>query len=467
MRLTSAVVVGSTVRTAQIDTGGTTSEIRFERVVDAVTDLGCDPTGTQDVSSKIESALDGGTLIEFPTGEYYWERSVSLNTDRLGIRGKDEDVLFTFPAGYNEFFIDTRCDRALYENFNVDVRPDNTATGIRINSEHGFHIENIEHLGRGTADASDVTRCWQLRVNDPDSTGVVKNFVAKEGSAWAHYKDGDGRIGISVYGGEGTIKIIDCHLEEFGNNGIYASRSLSAVQVEGGVYRNNNVASIRISGDGSYVDGAVVEVDRKKYSGPHTLDDDGFEMRGIVIEQGNADIGTFDATGTKICNTDIVIRDNPTSGSAISVWTGGRTLDVLNTRIVYDNDGSPTIYREGKTAQGNHSPSSGARWLHMERVQITGTATEGPTVLAEEADASRIRNCYIEQSGNGRAGVVFSDSQDTFVGNCIIDVGAKAFSLDSSSGRSKNVRHTGPPLANCVGASSPTPMKRPSSERRL
>ncbi len=456
MKLTSAVV-GSPVSAPQIGRilGTTHYGIQFGRVVDAVTDLGCDPNGNQDVSSKVGSALDGNTLIEFPAGTYHWESSVSLSTDRIGIRGKDEDVLFTFPAGYNEFFIDSTCDRALYENFDVDIRPTNTATGIRVASERGFHIENIKHIGRGTAVSSDVTRCWQLRVNDSNSTGVVKNFVAKKGSAWAHYKGGNGRVGISVYGGKGTVKIIDCHLEEFGNNGIYASRSLSSVQVEGGVYRNNNVAGIRFSGKGSYVDGAVIEVDPKKYSGPRTMEHIDFKMAGIVVEQKKADIGEVDAAGAKICNTDIIIRDNPTPGSAISVWTGGRTLDVLNTRIVSDNDGASAVYREGKPSQGSHSASSGARWLRMERVQITGTAAKGPTVLAEAADASRIKNCYIKQIGDGRQGVAFSDSQNTFVGNCVIDVDAKALSL-TSPGQSKNIRHSGAPLMKCVGGPSPS-----------
>ncbi len=459
MKLTGAVVTGSAVGTTQIGRAraATHHGITFDRVVDAVADLGCDPKGNADVSSKVESALDGQTLVEFPSGTYHWDGSVTLDTDRIGIRGTSDDVLFTFPAGYNQFFINGSCEQALYENFDVDIQPENTATGIRVASERGFHIENIEHIGRGTADSSDVTRCWQLRVNDPDATGVVKNFVAKKGSAWAHYKGGDGRVGISIYGGEGTIKVIDCHLEEFGNNGIYASRSLSSVQVEGGTYRNNNVAGIRFSGKGSYVDGTTIEVDPSKYSGPRTREDDSFKMRGIVVEQGNSDTGGFDDAGAQIRNTDIIIQDNPTTGQAISMWTGGRTLAVSNTRIVYNNDGAPAIYREGKTSQGSHSASSGARWLRMDTVQITGAAAEGPTILAEEADNTQIKNSYIEQTGDERQGVVLSDSADTLVQNSVIEVNAKAVSLDSSSGQSKNIRHSGKPLPKSVGAPSSTP----------
>ncbi|UPM42902.1 hypothetical protein [Halocatena salina] len=446
IKLTGAVIGGSVLGTAQAGRASakTRHGITFNNVVDAVKDLGCDPNGNGDVTSKVESALDGQTLVEFPEGTYHWGGSITADTDRIGIRGKNDNVTFTFPSGYNEFFINTTCDKALFENFDVDVRADQTATGIRINSEHGFHAENIEHIGRAIVDSSDVTRCWQLRVNDPNSTGVLKNFVAKKGSAWAHYKSGDGRAGISVYGGKGTVKIVDCHLEEFGNNGIYGSRTLSAVQVIGGTYRNNNVCGIRISGEGSYVDGATVEVNPEKYSGPHTLEDDAFTMRGVLFEQGNASTGgNFDKAGGEVRNTDITIENNPTNGPGIAVWTGGRTLNVKNTRITYNNDGGPAVHREKQTSQGRHDPSPNPRWLRMNRVKITGSASKGPSVLVGQGDGSQIKNSYIKQSGSGRKGIVFSNSNNTLVKNTTIKTPGKSVQLKSSSGKSVNVSNSG------------------------
>lgn len=456
IKLTGALVGGSVLGATQVGraSGQTHHGITFDNVVDAVADLGCDPNGNEDVTSKVESAIDGNTLVEFPSGTYRWDGSISTNVDRIGLRGKTDKVRFKFPSGYNEFFVNTTCDQALFKNFDVDIRADQTATGIRINSDSGFHAENIEHIGRGIVDSNEVTRCWQVRVNDPNSTGVIKDFVAKKGSAWAHYKGGDGRVGISVYGGEGTVKIVDCHLEEFGNNGIYASRTLSAVQVIGGVYRNNNVCGARISGKGSYVEGATIEVDPEKYSGPHTLEDDSFTMRGVLFEQGNDSTGgQFDDPGGAIRNTEITIQENPTTGSAIEVWTGGRTLNVKNTRIVHNNDGAPAVLREKRTSQGSHDPSPEPRWLRMNRVEILGSASEGPSVLAEEANGSRIQNSYIEQSGSGREGVVFSNSGDTLVKNTTIKVEGKAVRLNSSSGKSTNVSNSGSPLSLNVGNS--------------
>ncbi|RRJ33644.1 hypothetical protein [Halocatena pleomorpha] len=448
IKLTGAVIGGSVLGTTQAGRASakTRHGITFNNVVDAVKDLGCDPNGNGDVTSKVESALDGQTLVEFPAGTYHWGGSITADTDRIGIRGKNDNVTFTFPSNYNEFFINTTCNKALFENFDVDVRANQTATGIRINSERGFHAENIEHIGRAIVDSSDVTRCWQLRVNDPNSTGVLKDFVAKKGSAWAHYKSGDGRAGISVYGGKGTVKIVDCHLEEFGNNGIYGSRTLSSVQVIGGTYRNNNVCGIRISGEGSYVDGATVEVNPQKYSGPHTLEDDAFTMRGVLFEQGNASSatgGNFDEAGAKVRNTDITIENNPTSGPGIAVWTGGRTLKVKNTRITYNNDGAPAIRREKQVSQGRHGPSPNPRWLRMDRVKITGSAASGPSVLVGQGNGSQIKNSYIEQSGSGRKGIVFSNSDNTLVKNTTIKTPGKSVQLKSSSGKTINVSNSG------------------------
>ncbi len=469
IKLTGAVVGGSVFGATQIGraSGKTRHGTTFDSVVDAVDDLGCDPNGKKDVTSAVESALDGQTLVEFPSGTYRWEGSISTNVDRIGIRGKANDVRFTFPSGYNEFFINTKCDQAVFENFDVDLRADQAATGIRIDSEHGFHAENIEHIGRAIVDSDEVTRCWQLRVNDSNSTGVLKNFVAKKGSAWSHYKSGDGRAGISVYGGKGTVKIVDCHLEEFGNNGIYGSRTLSAVQIIGGTYRNNNVAGVRISGDGSYVEGATIEVDPDKYSGPHTLEDDSFTMRGVLFEQGNASTdGEFDKAGGEIRNTEITVKENPTTGSAVAVWTGGRTLNVKNTRIDYSNDGAPAVYREKRTSQGRHDPSPDPRWLRMNRVEITGSASNGPSVLAEEANGSKIQDCYIEQGGSGRQGVVFSNSGSTLVKNTTIKVNGKAVQLKSSSGKSTNVSSSGSPLSLDVGNSGSSSKSSKSAAKK-
>lgn len=456
IKLTGAVVGGSVLGATQIGraSGKTRHGITFDNVVDAVNDLGCDPNGNKDVTGAVESALDGQTLVEFPSGTYRWEGTVSTDLDRIGIRGKADDVRFTFPSGYNDFFINTTCDQAVFENFDVDLRADQAATGIRIDSEHGFHAENIEHIGRAIVDSDEVTRCWQVRVNDANSTGVLKNFVAKKGSAWAHYKSGDGRVGISVYGGKGTVKVVNCHLEEFGNNGIYGSRTLSAVQIIGGTFRNNNVASVRISGDGSYVEGATIEIDPDKYSGPHTLEDDSFTMRGVLFEQGNASTnGEFDKAGGEIRNTEITVKKNPTTGPAVAVWTGGRTLNVKNTQINYNNDGAPAVHREKRTSQGRHDPSPDPRWLRMNRVEITGSASNGPSVLAGEANGSKIQNSYIEQSGSGRQGVVFSNSGNTLVKNTTIKVNGKAVQLKSSSGKSVNVSKSGSSLSLDVGNS--------------
>ena len=45
-------------------------EFEFDRVVDAVDDLGMDPTGESPIDDALNGAFETGTLIEFPPGDY-------------------------------------------------------------------------------------------------------------------------------------------------------------------------------------------------------------------------------------------------------------------------------------------------------------------------------------------------------------------------------------------------------------
>jgi len=77
----------------------TTTTSKFERKLDAVDDLGCDPTGKQPCDDALEEGVRDRSVIEFPPGTYRFERGHHFaDVDILGFVGKGE-VTFVPPDG--------------------------------------------------------------------------------------------------------------------------------------------------------------------------------------------------------------------------------------------------------------------------------------------------------------------------------------------------------------------------------
>ncbi|KTG26912.1 hypothetical protein AUR66_15525 [Haloferax profundi] len=395
-----------TTRTPRLD--------EFERV-DVVSDLGCDPTGDEPCVSKLQAGLADGVALEFPAGTYRFE-------DRLDISGHTGIALVGVgagsvnvvpPKGFNSVLVDVgSTDRFIMRGIDIDITANDTTAGIRVLCRKWFEIDDVEFVGRGTHPDDDVVHALLAGLTEASGRGLIRNFRATKGSAIGHYKDGDGRAGISIGPWNfGTIRIEDCHLEEFGNNGIYASRTSGNVEVVGGLFRNNNVASIRISGNGSYVSGATVEVDLGSYTGPLTQLDSQFNTRGIAIEQGPAD----KPPGVEIRDCTIRIEETPRSKGGIYIFPTGRTVTVRNTTIQVNVDEVPAVYRSVLEPQGQYEPAEAPHWINLENVEITGRARGAAGVVLYDAPESVIRNCTIDQSGTDRDGVYLTNSVSTTI----------------------------------------------------
>ncbi len=381
--------------------------------VNVVDDLGCDPTGTEPCASKLQRGLEDGVALLFPEGTYRLEDRLDISGfGSIGLVG-DGAVRLVPPNGYNSVLIDVgEVSRFLLRGIDIDINATDTTAGVRVICRDSFEIEDIEYLGRGEHPDNRVVHSMILGLTTASGRGLIRNFRALKGSAIGHYKNGDGRAGISIGPWNfGTVRIEDCHLEEFGNNGIYASRTSGNVEVIGGLFRNNNVASIRISGNGSFVSGATVEVDMGTYTGPLTQLDSQFNTRGIAIEQGPAD----KQNGALIRDCTIRIKDTPRSKGGINLFPTGRTVTVRNTTVEVDADGVPAVYRSPLESQGRFEPTAGPHWVDLENVRITGSAGGLAGVMLYDAPDSVIRNCTIEQTGPDRDGIFMVDSISTLI----------------------------------------------------
>jgi hypothetical protein len=391
--------------------------IEFDRVVEAVDDLGLDSTGVSPVNDRLEEALTEGTLVRFPEGEYLFDGSVALTASRIGLLG-EEDVRFRPANGFNGLLLDgvtEGLDRVLIENVDIDMRADGTTTGIRLKCRNQFHIQDIEFLGRGLTHKSGQVSAFLLATRDESGRGVLRNAVAKKGSRIDGYGGGNGRIGVWVgWSNKGTVRIENCDFREFGNNGTYTSRTPGQVEVVNSYFLNNNASNVRIGGEGSYVENCTVEIDMEKYTGPLSENLDSFNTRGIVVEQGVQIEGAEPIpAGAEIRDCTVLARSSPLAQAAIEQSPQARSLLIRDTDIRCDIDGTPAV-RRGPPGTLQYRPGRRTPppplWTRLRNVTIDGSAAGGVAINLHGAPGSVIEDCTVHAPGRDRDGILLTDS---------------------------------------------------------
>ncbi|MCL9814022.1 hypothetical protein AArcSt11_10195 [Natranaeroarchaeum aerophilus] len=165
----------------------------------------------------------------------------------------------------------------------------------------------------------------------------------------------------------GVANFEHCWLENFPDNGLYGSApggsngSDGAINVTGGLYKNNNIANIRVGGSNSTIEGATVvltDQQRGLWGSSRAVN-----MRGIWIREGTASNGH-----------DIAIRDCdvynelPYASIEINPRNGGGSGVVENTRV-YNEADNPAINHRGGDWSGRENHATGSGNLRIE----TGT----------------------------------------------------------------------------------------------
>lgn len=170
----------------------------------------------------------------------------------------------------------------------------------------------------------------------------------------------------------GAVTLEDCWLEGFADNGLYGSAPANSkgndgeVNVIGGLYRNNNIANVRIGGTNSTIEGATVVLDQSHGDGRWSNNDIGTNMRGIWVREGTSDQGA-----------DITIRDCdvynelPYAPVEINPRDGGGSGVITDTRIYNESDELPAI--------GHH----GGEWDATD-IEITGPGNTDNNINPED-----------------------------------------------------------------------------------
>ncbi|WP_136718386.1 hypothetical protein [Halorientalis salina] len=352
-------------------------EDQYRTVVD-VTDAGADNTGTQSVSSDVQSLIGDDTLLKFPSGRYVMDEQVRLTGfENVGLVGADATLV---PADYDEF------DGPQYrlfrlgvsyspgkdirvENFTVDQRGANT--GIRafeITASDGLLVRDVTIVGRHDSGT------WGpalFRITDSGGSGRVERFRAADGGAWETETPGSlwrGPTGILAAQIEGTLRFNDCVIDDFPDNGLYATGS-GTVEVTGGAFHNSGTVNVRMDTDSGHITGSEFVVDDPSWYHRAQVpirfqDGSWFDVQNVSIEltQPNGDAIQFKsgAGGGAISDSTIEIRNEPATGVLVDPSAGPTYLDGVDIdidasanaiRIEGDDDGE-VIVQDGRISGG-------------------------------------------------------------------------------------------------------------------
>jgi hypothetical protein len=438
--------------------------ISFDRTVDIVEQYGADPTGEEPVNDALVEAMAEGTLVTFPPGEYRLSGPLRIRHDRVGLVGKGA-VRLESPRGYVGPFVQTEklgvknaetVDRFLFKSIDVDMRGPGRSGHMHLRCPSAFYVEGVEYVGRGV----NTGFAFNTAVKETDGRGVLRDVTVRHGSDPSAYNSGNGRIG--VWAGlehRGTLRIERCDFREFGNNGLYTGRTPGDVQVVDSYFLNNNVASVRISGEGSYVEDSVIEVDFRKYRGPNLAEtENAFNARGVFVDgaTGYSGVGAFPA-GAEVRNCEIRIRHLPpdgNSGGAIHQFGTARSLRVADTSIRVDTHKTPAVARSrpGSVDYRPERPTPPKpHWTKLENIVITGESSDGAAIRLRRADGSVVGNCLIDQPGADRNGIRLIDCEGTLIDGGTIRTALFPIIVEYSDGTNgAGVRFDDPPAVTSL-----------------
>ena len=313
---------------------------RYESVVDVVA-AGADPAGGELIDPVLQDVAADDTLLVVPAGEYRIDSTGLRGYANLGLVAESGSNPEFHPVSASQSVLafDGGRDAHLEGIRFVQTDPDVGGT-VRMNVAGDFVMRDIVKEGTHPRTEDDRgTAGFNVGVFDPDGTGVVERCSAPDGDN----RSGRGAVGMFVHRNHtGTLYVRDCHLEGFTDNGLYGSApSLDdggPVHVEGGLYRNNNIAGVRVASAGCSIRDVTIVNDSS------VSFDYATNQRGIWMPYPKDDI--------TIENVDICQRvdDEDTAGdlgAGIVIGqpeAGGRVEDV---RIRNDGD-APAIHLGGE-----------------------------------------------------------------------------------------------------------------------
>ena len=391
---------------------GSKSEIarRFDVPFSIETVETLEPTvsGGATITEKLLNVATG-TLLYLPRGRYRINGHVlSENLANVAVVSDGAVIEPMQPAAKSSGYLWTLGGENFHlEGVTFDFTKERYGGRLQCIASGDFTLRNVTVKGVNEGEGT-----FRFDVRDPKATGLVENLTAL---------DGGQTLGIFVgrqHAGELILR--NCRIGGFYNNGLYGSApgkpsgGGGAVKVEGGLFKNNNIAQVRIGTDGSYVKGTKIVVDGHV---PPRESDGAINSRGIRLRRG---------TDHVVEDCDIHMSEGGGDGAIVfSGAAGGST--VRNTRINMATDTYTAAVNAKPTGEGGLKEST------FENVDITGSADGVTGVLLIERDGWRFNNVTVRQRGRNSTGFHLIRSENVVIKSSLIRVMGAPIVLERSS----------------------------------
>lgn len=247
--------------------------IGFDTVLDAVDDLGMDPTGSSPVNGAVKEAADRNALVEMPPGEYRVDPSVVVYSGNAGFVGQGDsrrDVRFTVPKGAHNYTFNLNGGSFLFENLSWDQGFNwDRYCANRIGNGGTLKAVKTELVGTEPHPPSigdDGSNQANVFLAGGNTDLVLDDFVKKGPVDSRDYPDGRS----VVLGGNGanvTVRNSDIRNTTVGQ-ALYVNNTDGDVLVENNYFENTPHTAIRINGNGVARNNMVVIDPQGKYNHP-------------------------------------------------------------------------------------------------------------------------------------------------------------------------------------------------------
>jgi hypothetical protein len=370
---------------------------QFDSVVD-VTAVGADPTGRTPVDDVIHDVARDDTLLEFPDGRYRVDDLTLSGLEAAGLSATGDATLVPGP-NCEDWLTVVHVEDFLFEGFTLDHRADGCAPTVVMRARDGLEVRDVTKRGRHDGDNT----AFGFAITDASGSGLVERLRMPDGSIPVR------PVGVYVQG-SGDITFRECHVEGFGNNGLYASMADGPVHVEGGLFRDNDRSNVRLGSPNSSVRGAHIV---SRATTPTVRN-----ARGVRFSDGPGPVTVEDC--------DIEMRGGRGMGGIVNAYNGG-SLEVRNTRIRVD----PAYRNLQETHTGpavllDEASAAPTGTRRLENVRIVGGGRGGAAVRVRRGETT-FENCCIHQTGR-RDGLRFETSPaGVAVVDSVVDVAGERF----------------------------------------